>query len=286
MNPDVKTFFDKATFTATHLVVDPDTKKAVIIDPVLDFDAASGRSKTDSADEILDYVAANKIDVLWVLETHVHADHLSGAIYFKEKLGCSIGIGDQVPVIQETFGNVFNAEETFRRDGSQFDALFSDGQTLQVGSLEGKVLHTPGHTPACVTYVFGDAGFVGDTMFMPDYGSARCDFPGGDARTLYRSIQKIFALPAATRLFMCHDYKAPGRDEFSWITSVGEQRDKNIHLADTSEEDFVKMRETRDATLNMPKLILPAVQVNMRAGAFPPAESNGTAYLKLPVDAL
>ncbi len=286
MNPDVKTFFDETTFTATHLVVDPNTNKAVIIDPVLDFDAASGRSGTKSADEILHYVATNKIEVLWVLETHVHADHISAAVYLKEKLGCSIGIGDQVPVIQKTFGEVFNAESNFRSDGSQFDALFADGQTLQLGSIDGKVLHTPGHTPACVTYVFGDAGFVGDTMFMPDYGSARCDFPGGDARTLYRSIQKIFALPKDTRLFMCHDYKAPGRDDFSWITSVGEQREKNIHLANTTEDAFVKMRETRDATLNMPKLILPSVQVNMRAGAFPPPESNGTQYLKLPVNAL
>ena len=286
MRPEVETFFDEATFTASHLVIDPETKNAVIIDPVLDFDVASGRSTTTSADKIIAYVRENNINVEWILETHVHADHITAAPYLKEKLGGKTGIGDHVSVIQKTFGEVFNAEQSFARDGRQFDALLADGATLNIGSVAGKVVHTPGHTPACVTYVIGDAGFVGDTMFMHDYGSARCDFPGGDARTLYRSIQKIFALPEQTRLFMCHDYKAPGRDAFSWETTVKEQKEKNIHFAGVSEDDFVKMRETRDATLSMPKLILPSVQVNMRAGAFPPAESNGTQYLKLPVNAL
>ncbi|MEM9618763.1 MAG: MBL fold metallo-hydrolase [Pseudomonadota bacterium] len=287
MRPDVITFFDEATFTASHLVSDPSTKKAAIIDPVLDFDPASGRTKTTSADEIIAYVRENSLDVEWILETHVHADHITAAPYLKEQLGGKTGIGDHVSIIQKTFGEVFNAEDAFQRDGGQFDELFSDGAVLNVGSIAGKVIHTPGHTPACVTYVIGDVGFVGDTMFMPDYGSARCDFPGGDARTLYRSIQKLFALPAETRLFMCHDYKAPGRDAFAWETTVAEQKAKNIHLGGgVSEEDFVKMRETRDATLSMPKLILPSVQVNMRAGEFPPAEGNGVQYLKLPVNTL
>lgn len=287
MRPDVITFFDEATFTASHLVIDPSTKKAAIIDPVLDFDPASGRTKTTSADEIIAYVRESSLDVEWILETHVHADHITAAPYLKEQLGGKTGIGDHVSIIQKTFGEVFNAEDAFQRDGGQFNVLFSDGAALNVGSIAGKVIHTPGHTPACVTYVIGDAGFVGDTMFMPDYGSARCDFPGGDARTLYRSIQKLFALPEETRLFMCHDYKAPGRDVFAWETTVAEQEAKNIHLGGgVSEEDFVKMRETRDAKLSMPKLILPSVQVNMRAGEFPPAEENGVQYLKLPVNAL
>ena len=213
MKPDVKTFFDEATFTASHVVSDPSTKKAAIIDPVLDFDAASGRSATHSADAMIDYVRQEGLDVEWILETHVHADHLTAAPYLKEKLGGKTGIGDHVNVIQKTFGEIFNAEAGFSRDGSQFDMLFEDGATFSIGSIEAKVIHTPGHTPACVTYLIGDAGFVGDTLFMPDYGTARCDFPGGDARTLYRSMQKLFALPGETRLFMCHDYKAPGRNE-------------------------------------------------------------------------
>lgn len=287
MKPDVKTFFDEATFTASHVVSDPETKKAAIIDPVLDFDAASGRTKTASADVIIDYVREQGLDVEWVLETHVHADHLTAAPYMKEKLGGNTGIGDHVNIIQKTFGEVFNAEAGFNRDGSQFDALFADGATFSIGSIEAKVIHTPGHTPACVTYIIGDAGFVGDTLFMPDYGTARCDFPGGDARTLYRSIQKLFSLPDETRLFMCHDYKAPGRDKYGWETTVAEEKANNIHVGGgVSEDDFVKMRETRDATLSMPKLILPSVQVNMRAGEFPPADDNGVRYLKLPVNAL
>lgn len=287
MKPDVKTFFDEATFTASHVVSDPSTKKAAVIDPVLDFDAASGRTKTDSADAIIDYVREQGFDVEWILETHVHADHLTAAPYLKNKVGGKTGIGNHINIVQKTFGEIFNAEAGFSRDGSQFDRLFGDGATFSIGSLEAKVIHTPGHTPACITYIIGDAGFVGDTLFMPDYGTARCDFPGGDARTLYRSIQKLFALPGETRLFMCHDYKAPDRDEYAWETTVAAEKANNIHVGGgVSEDDFVKMREARDATLSMPKLILPSVQVNMRAGDFPPADDNGVRYLKLPVDAL
>jgi len=287
MKPDVKTFFDEATFTASHVASDPETKKAAIIDPVLDFDAASGRTKTASAEAIIDYVREQGFDVEWILETHVHADHLTAAPYLKDKLGGKTGIGDHVSIIQKTFGEIFNAEAGFSRNGGQFDMLFKDGATFTIGSIEAKVMHTPGHTPACVTYLIGDAGFVGDTLFMPDYGTARCDFPGGDARTLYRSMQKLFALPGGTRLFMCHDYKAPGRDQYAWETTVAEEKANNIHVGGgVSEDEFVKMRETRDATLSMPKLILPSVQVNMRAGEFPPADDNGVRYLKLPVDAI
>lgn len=287
MKPDVKTFFDEATFTASHVVSDPSTKKAAVIDPVLDFDAASGRTKTDSADAIIDYVREQGFDVEWILETHVHADHLTAAPYLKNKVGGKTGIGNHINIVQKTFGEIFNAEAGFSRDGSQFDRLFEDGATFSIGSLEARVIHTPGHTPACITYIIGDAGFVGDTLFMPDYGTARCDFPGGDARTLYRSIQKLFALPGETRLFMCHDYKAPDRDEYAWETTVAAEKANNIHMGGgVSEDDFVKMREARDATLSMPKLILPSVQVNMRAGDFPPADDNGVRYLKLPVDAL
>ena len=218
---------------------------------------------------------------------HVHADHITGAPYLKEKLGGKVGIGSAVTTVQETFGKIFNAGTDFPTDGSQFDALFDDGEKFALGELEIRVMHTPGHTPACVTYVIGDAAFVGDMIFMPDFGSARCDFPGGDARALYRSIQKVFALPDETRMFTCHDYKAPGRDHFAWESTVKEQKEKNLHLGGgTSEDDFVKMREERDATLSMPKLVLPAVQVNMRAGAMPPAEDNGVSYLKIPVNAV
>ncbi len=287
MKPDVKTFFDEYTFTASHVVCDPATKKCAIIDSVLDYDAASGRTKTKSADEIIDYVRQNDLTVEWIIETHVHADHLTAAPYLKSKLGGKTGIGNKIDVVQSTFGKVFNAESAFKRDGSQFDHLFADGETFKVGTIDARVIHTPGHTPACTTVIIGDAGFVGDTLFMPDYGTARCDFPGGDARTLYRSIQKIFALPGETRLFMCHDYKAPGRDSFAWETTVAEEREKNIHVHQgVSEDDFVKMREARDKTLDMPRLILPSVQVNMRAGDMPPAEDNGVRYLKMPVDQL
>lgn len=285
MKPDVKSFFDEDTFTVSHVVTDPKTKKAAIIDSVLDFDPASGSTSTRSADEIIDYVKLKGLEVEWILETHVHADHLSAAPYLKKQLRGKTGIGDHVPVIQKTFAEIFNAEDSFRKDGSQFDMQFADGAEFKVGEINAKVLYTPGHTPACITYLIGDAGFVGDTLFMPDYGTARCDFPGGDASQLYKSIQKIFALPDETRLFMCHDYKAPGRDHFAWETSVAEQKRKNIHVGGgVTEEAFVKMRTERDAKLAMPKLILPSVQVNMRAGDLPPAESNGVSYLKLPLN--
>lgn len=285
--PIVVTFFDEPTFTASHVVSDPATKRAAIVDSVLDFDQASGRTSTAGADAIIAYVRREGLAVDWVLETHVHADHLSAAPYLKKKLGGKIGIGANITAVQKTFGALFNVESAFRRDGSQFDALFDDGATFKLGSIEARVIHTPGHTPACLTYVVGDAAFVGDTLFMPDYGTARCDFPGGDAATLYRSIQKIFALPDETRIFLCHDYKAPGRDQFAWETTVKDERDWNVHVGrGVSETDFVKMRNARDKTLSMPKLILPSVQVNMRAGELPPPDSNGVRYLKLPIDAL
>ncbi len=285
MKPEVKTFFDEATFTFSHVAYDPSTRKAAIIDSVLNYDAASGRATTQSADEIIAFVRDNGLEVDWILETHVHADHLSAAPYLKQKLGGKTAIGSGVPTVQETFGKVFNTEPAFKRDGSQFDVLFEDGAKFKVGEIDAFVMHTPGHTPACTTIVIGDAGFVGDTLFMPDYGTARCDFPGGDARTLYRSIQKIFALPEETRLFMCHDYKTADRDHYAWETTVGEEKAKNIHVGGGKTEDaFVEMREARDATLAMPKLILPSVQVNMRAGEMPPAENNGVSYLKMPIN--
>ncbi|MCP2671941.1 MBL fold metallo-hydrolase [Maricaulaceae bacterium EIL42A08] len=285
--PDVEAFFDEATFTVSYVVSDPSTKKAAIIDSVLDYDPKSGRTRKDSADAVIAFVREQGLDVDWILETHVHADHLSAAPYIKEQLGGELAIGANITTVQDVFGKVFNAGTEFQRDGSQFDHLFKDGEQFAIGSIEAKAIHTPGHTPACMTFVIGDAGFVGDTLFMPDYGTARCDFPGGDARTLYRSIQKIFALPDETRLFMCHDYKAPGRDDYAWETTVGEQKAKNIHVgAGKTEEDFVKMRTERDATLAMPVLILPSVQINMRAGELPPAEDNGTRYMKIPIDTL
>ena len=286
-SPVVKTFFDEPTFTASHVVHDPATKAAAIIDSVLDFDNASGRTSTASADEIITYAKMERLNVEWILETHVHADHLSAAPYLKKSLGGRIGIGANITTVQKTFGEIFNAEAAFLRDGSQFDALFDDGAAFKLGAIDARVIWTPGHTPACLTYVIGDAAFVGDTLFMPDYGTARCDFPGGDAATLYRSIQKIFALPDATRLFLCHDYKAPGRDYFAWETTVKEQRERNVHVGGgVAEADFVRMRNSRDKTLAMPKLILPSVQVNMRAGEFPPPDENGVRYLKLPLNAL
>lgn len=287
MRPQVESFFDDKTFTVSHVAADSATGGCVIIDSVLDYDLASGRTGTQTADNIVDHVKKNNLTVEWILETHVHADHLSAAPYLKETLGGRIATGDNVSVIQKTFGELFNAEREFAYDGSQFDTLLADNATFTVGDIEAHIMHTPGHTPSCVTIVIGDAAFVGDTLFMPDYGTARCDFPGGDARLLYRSIQKIFALPDETRLFMCHDYKAPGRNHFAWETTVAEQKTSNIHIGGgISEDDFVAMRESRDATLNMPRLLLPSVQVNMRAGAFPPPEANGVRYLKLPVDAL
>ena len=285
--PNVKAFFDAATNTVSYVVWDQAARECAIIDPVLDYDPSSGRTKTASADTIIDFVTKLGLKVRWILETHVHADHLTASPFLKSKLGGRIAIGEHVKDVQAIFKKVFNVEPQFRIDGSQFDHLFSDGEAFAIGSIAARAIYTPGHTPACLTYVIGDAAFVGDTLFMPDYGTARTDFPGGDARALYRSIGKIFALPPETRLFMCHDYGAPGRKEFAWETTVAEERAKNVQIKDgTSERDFVTLREARDATLGMPALILPSVQVNMRAGQFPPAESNGVAYLKIPLNSL
>ncbi|EHJ91104.1 MBL fold metallo-hydrolase [Vreelandella boliviensis] len=283
--PIVTHFFDEPTNTFSYIVQDPDSSACAIIDSVLDFDYAAGQTDVRSADNIIAFIREHHLDVAWILETHVHADHLSAAPYLHEQLGGKTGIGANIVKVQEIFGKAFNAGTEFARDGSQFDALFEEGDTFTVGQLQGHVLHTPGHTPACLTYVVGDAAFVGDTLFMPDYGTARCDFPGGDARTLYHSIQKVLALPEQTRLFLCHDYKAPGRDTFQHETSVAEQRSENVHVHEgISEDEFVKMRTERDATLGMPRLIIPSVQINMRAGELPPAEDNGTIYLKVPIN--
>jgi len=284
-HPIVTHFFDEPTNTFSYVVQDPDSRTCAILDSVLDFDYAAGRTDVRSADEIIAFVRDSGLEVAWILETHVHADHLSAAPYLHETLGGKTGIGANITVVQDVFGKAFNAGTEFARDGSQFDRLFEEGDTFTIGNLEGRVLHTPGHTPACLTYVIGDAAFVGDTLFMPDYGTARCDFPGGDARTLFRSIQKVLALPAETRLFLCHDYKAPGREAYQHETSVAEQRAHNVHVHEgVSEDEFVQMRTERDATLNMPRLILPSVQVNMRAGHMPPAEDNGQVYLKVPIN--
>lgn len=285
-NPSVEAFFDEATFTVTYVVSDPGTGRAAIIDPVLDYDIASGRTSTASADRLIQFVKDRSLAVDWILETHVHADHLSGAPYVKEALGGSTGIGRHVTAVQQTFKGVFNIAD-LATDGSQFDRLFDDGDEFELGNLPARVIGTPGHTPACITYVIGDAAFVGDTMFMPDFGTARTDFPGGDAGQLYDSIQKILSLPEDTRLYMCHDYKAPGRDEYAWETSVKEQLDRNIHIGGgVSRSDFVAMREGRDAQLGMPKLILPSIQVNVRAGELPAPENNDVRYLKIPIDAI
>ncbi len=284
--PDVKAFFDEATFTVTYVVSDPVAKRAAIIDSVLDYDAASGRTSTASADAVIEYVNDHGLTVDWILETHVHADHLSGAPYLRERLGGKIAIGKDVMAVQGTFKGVFNLAD-LQADGSQFDHLFSDGDSFELGDLDCKVIATPGHTPACVTYVIGDSAYVGDTLFMPDFGTARTDFPGGSAAELYASIQRILSLPDDTRLFMCHDYKAPGRDVFAWETSVAEQREKNIHInSSVSEAEFVEMREGRDKQLGMPKLILPSIQVNVRAGELPAPEDNDVRYLKIPLDAV
>ncbi|MCC5883114.1 MAG: MBL fold metallo-hydrolase [Halomonas sp.] len=284
-SPIVTHFFDEPTNTFSYVVQDPDSKACAILDSVLDFDYAAGRTDLRSADAIIAFIQREGLSVEWVLETHVHADHLSAAPYLHEKLGGKTGIGARITVVQDVFGKAFNAGTEFARDGSQFDRLFEEGDTFAIGNLEGRVLHTPGHTPACLTYVIGDAAFVGDTLFMPDYGTARCDFPGGDARTLYQSIQKVLALPDETRLFLCHDYKAPEREEYQHQTSVAEQRAHNVHVHEgISEEEFVKMRTERDAILDMPRLILPSVQVNMRAGHMPPPEDDGQVYLKVPIN--
>ena len=287
MQPIVKAFFDDATNTISYVVRDPEGTSCAIIDSVLDFDYSSGRTDTKSADEIIAWVKSEGLNVEWLLETHVHADHLSAAPYIQERVGGKIGIGDRIRIVQDTFGKIFNEGTEFQRDGSQFDRLFVEGDTLHIGQLRGDVLHTPGHTPACLTYVIGDAAFVGDTLFMPDFGTARCDFPGGSAQTLFDSVHKILSLPEETRIFVGHDYKAPGRDVYAWETTVGEQKAKNIHIgAGKSKDEFVQMRETRDATLAMPKLIIPSLQVNMRAGQMPPADAEGNVYLKVPVNQL
>ncbi|BDW81286.1 MBL fold hydrolase [Erythrobacter sp. Dej080120_24] len=285
--PEIKGFFDPDTFTVTYVVSDPSTGEAAIIDSVLDFAPNSGRTSTTSADAVIDFVTSKKLQVKWLLETHAHADHLSAAPYLQQKLGGKIAIGERIKVVQGVFGKLFNAGTEFELDGSQFDHLFSDGDTFNIGNLPVVVLHVPGHTPACIAYVIGDAVFVGDTMFMPDYGTARADFPGGDARQLFRSLRRVLALPPETRLFMCHDYLPAGREEYVWETTVAAERAGNIHAHDgITEDEFVAMREARDATLDMPRLILPSVQVNMRAGHMPPADDNGVTYLKLPVNAV
>ena len=283
----VKTFFDSATFTYTHVVQDEATKKAMIVDSVLNYDPKSGRTTTTSADEVIGYVEQNGLIVEWIVETHVHADHLSAAPYLKKSLGGKTAIGNYIGVIQETFKSIFNAESEFKTDGSQFDMQFKEGDTFALGNLTVSVMHTPGHTPACSTYIVdGEHAFVGDTIFMPDQGTARCDFPGGDATILFNSVKRILSLPDSTKLYMCHDYAPNGR-EFQYMTTVKEERERNIHVnLNVTVDEFVKMRSERDATLDMPVLILPSVQINMRAGEMPPTESNGTAYIKVPINAL
>ena len=284
---DVRAFFDEATNTVSYVVKDPASASCAVIDSVLDFDYASGRTDTRSADAVIADVTARGLQVDWVLETHVHADHLSAAPYIQQRVGGRIGIGEKITVVQDTFGKVFNEGTEFQRDGSQFDRLFKDGDSFSVGGLTARVMHTPGHTPACLTYVIGDAAFVGDTMFMPDYGTARCDFPGGSAEALYGSIQRILALPAETRIFVGHDYKAPGREDFAWETTVGAQRALNVHVgAGRDRDSFVALRQARDRTLGMPRLIIPSLQVNMRAGQMPPADDSGKTFLKVPVNGL
>ncbi len=287
MKPDVTSFFDEATNTVSYVVRDPGGRACAVVDSVLDFDHAAARTDTASADAIIDFIRKNDLEVQWLLETHVHADHLSAAPYIQEQVGGKIGIGDRITVVQDTFGKVFNEGTEFQRDGSQFDALFKEGDSFHIGQLRGDVLHTPGHTPACLTYVIGDAAFVGDTLFMPDYGTARCDFPGGSSEMLYNSVQKILALPDETRIFVCHDYKAPGRDDYAWETTVAAEKAQNVHIGgDTTLEEFVAMRDARDATLGMPKLIIPSLQVNMRAGHMPPADAQGNVFLKVPLNKL
>jgi len=285
MSAKVHAFFDDATNTVSYVVQEPHGTACAILDSVLDFDPASGRTNTASADKIASFIQAQWLKVDWIVESHVHADHLSAAPYLQEQLGGKIGIGENITIVQDTFGKVFNEGTKFQRDGSQFDALFKDGDSFHIGQMRADVLSTPGHTPACMTYVFGDAAFVGDTLFMPDFGTARCDFPGGSSETLYHSIQKILALPDDTRIFVGHDYKAPGRDEFAWETTVGAQKARNIHIGEgRSIEEFVEMRDRRDASLDMPRLILPALQVNMRAGNMPEPDDKGDVFLKIPVN--
>lgn len=287
MKADVTAFFDEATNTVTYLLADPTGIACAIIDSVLDFDYASGRTDTRSADAVIAHIRRAQLDLQWILETHVHADHLSAAPYIQNQLGGKIGIGAHITDVQTTFGKVFNEGSEFQRDGSQFDRLFAEGDRFHIGQLPARVLHTPGHTPACLTYVIGDAAFVGDTLFMPDFGTARCDFPGGSAAVMYASVQRIMALPDQTRVFVCHDYKAPGRETFAWESTVGDQKRRNVHIgAGRSMDDFVALRQARDASLAMPRLIIPSLQVNMRAGHMPPPEPDGKTYLKVPINGL
>ena len=286
VSPKVTPFFDEVSNTVTYVVADPETGQCAVIDPVLDYDLAAGRTSTTSVDVVIEFIEANKLSLDIVLETHVHADHLSAAPVLKQRLQAKTAIGDHITTIQDVFTGIFNLDDV-ATDGSQFDVLLADGDTFPIGNIEAKVVHTPGHTPACVTFVIGDAAFVGDTLFMPDFGTARCDFPGGDAEALYDSIQEIFRLPNETRLFMCHDYKAPGRDEYAWETSVDEQRQNNIHIHDgITKQEFAAFRTGRDSQLGVPKLIIPSIQVNIRAGDIPEPEANGVRYLKVPVDVL
>ena len=286
----IEAFFDETTSTISYIVVDPRSMRCAVIDPVLDYDQRTGKASTKSADAILEAAEEDGLTIDWILETHVHADHLSAAPYIQAQLGGRLAIGSHITTVQQVFGKLFNAGTDFARDGSQFNQLLDDGETFAIGTLQCRAMHTPGHTPACMTYVVSDGddtvAFVGDTLFMPDYGTARCDFPGGDARTLYRSIRKVLSLPPETRLYLCHDYQPGGRD-MAYVTTVAEQRAGNIHVHDgVSEDEFATMRADRDATLEMPTLMLPSVQVNMRAGELPPAESNGMRYIKIPLNAL
>lgn len=283
----IEAFFDKATFTVTYIVSDESARVCAIIDPVLDYDAASGRTSSAQADRVISYIRERDLRLEWILETHAHADHLSAGKHIKSVLGGRLAIGAHIVDVQKIFRDIFNLGESFHPDGSQFDHLFQDDEAFTIGGLTGRVVHTPGHTPACSTYVIGDAAFVGDTLFMPDYGTARADFPGGDARTLYRSMRRIMEFPNDTRIFTCHDYKAPGRAEFAWVSTVKEQRAANVHVRDgISEDEFVAMRTARDKTLGMPRLILPSIQINIRGGELPPTEDNGISYLKIPLNAL
>ncbi len=287
LRPTIAGFFDEATNTVSYVVHDPATCEAAIIDSVLDYDAAAGRTSNGSADRIVEYVAKQGLAVTWLIETHAHADHISAAPYLQEKLGGKLAIGRDIIRVQDVIGKLFNAGTEFERDGSQFDHLFGDGETFSLGKLEGIALHVPGHTPADMAFIIGDAAFVGDTIFMPDFGTARADFPGGDARELFRSIRRLLSLPEDTRLFLCHDYKAPGRDEYAWETTVGQQRRENVHVKDgVTEAEFVEMRTDRDKTLAMPTLIMPSVQVNIRGGRLPEPEDNGVSYIKIPVNAV
>lgn len=286
-SPEIEAFFHEPTNTVCYVVADPETRRAAVIDSVLDYDMAAGRTGTNHADQVIAHVEARGLTLDWVLETHVHADHLSGAPYLRDRLGGKIAIGARITEVQHTFGEIYNAERGFKRDGSQFDHLFEDGEAFAIGALDCAYLSTPGHTPACGSYKIEDNIFVGDTLFMPDFGTARCDFPGGDARTLYQSIRRILDHHPQTTLWICHDYKAPGRDEYAWRTTVGEERERNPHVKDgIGEDEFVAMREAKDATLGAPKLLIPSIQVNMRAGDMPPPEDDGRTYLKVPINVI